>query len=77
MDKDKLERFINVLNKKNEVSFYLYNVRYKIIRKNKSFIIKHSGSTRIYLCNELIDLFKECRVYGESLAETFENIILL
>lgn len=76
MDRDKLERFIKKLHMNNEISFYLYNVKYIIMIKNKSFIIKNSGSSHIYLYEKLGELFKEYKVYGESLVELFDDIII-
>ena len=77
MDRSKIEEFINILENKKEVSFYLYNVVYTIIKNNHEFLIKQFGVNRTSSYSKLTDLFSEYRIYGLSLAECFEEIKII
>ena len=77
MDRSKIEEFVNIIENNKKVSFYLYNVRYTIIKNSNGFLIKQVGINRTYSYSKLTDLFSEYRIYGLSLVECFEDIKII
>lgn len=77
MDRSKIEEFVNIIENKSKVSFYLYNVVYTIIKSNNEFLIKQIGINHTHSYSKLTDLFSEYRIYGLSLAECFEEIKII
>lgn len=78
MRKDKLEIFINTLEKKKEISFYLYNAEYSIIKSNdNNYIIKQFGIEYTCSYSNISDLFSKYMVYGELLKDCFKDIKII
>lgn len=77
MKKKIVKEIVYILNRQGYISFYLHNVRYTIIIKNDEYIIKQSGCDTILRYNEITDLFQHYRIYGDSLIESLEEIIIL
>ncbi len=72
--RDKLNLLMTVLTQKKEVEFYLYNVIYIIYNRDNKFIIRQLNSNLEYVYDDLKILFESYRIYGQSLAECFDNV---
>lgn len=75
--RDKLNNFITILNQKKEVEFYLYNVTYIMYAKGDRYIIRQLNSSLEYVYDDLKILFESYRIYGQSLAECFDNLYII
>lgn len=76
MRNDKLKQFTSILERRHHISFYLYNVRYNIEVEDKILILSNNGSSYLYKYNNIRELFTDNLVYGSSLAECFDDIII-
>ena len=71
MNEDKLKLFVNELNYKKQVSFYLFNVKYIITYEEKKYKIKQENLSTYHSYSRIIDLFNEYYIYGNELKELF------
>lgn len=76
MKKEIIRKIVSILNTRGFVNFYLHNVIYTIILKNNVFLIKQSGCDTVLKFDKITDLFQTYRIYGDSLIESLEDIIL-
>lgn len=78
MKNNKLKQIVYELGRKGEVFFYLYNIKYKIEMLNDDYyLISNSGSFNAHKYHGIRNLFEEYLVYGSSLLECLDDIILL
>lgn len=76
--KNKFEELVSILEKKKEVSFYLYNVEYTIVKvKDDSYLIKQFGIEHNYTYSSLNNLFDKFIVYGDILKDCLNNIKII
>ena len=76
MKKKIINNIVNILEEKGFVNFYLHNETYTIMKDKDEFIIKQSGCDNIHKFKNITDLFQYYYVYGESLIESLEDIII-
>lgn len=76
MKKKIIKEIVNIISRNGYVVFYLHNVRYAIIKKDNEFIIRQSGCDNIIRFNDIVGLFQNYCVYGESLIESLDDIII-
>lgn len=76
MKKKIINNIVNILKEKGFVNFYLHNVTYTIMKDKNEFIIKQSGCDNIHKFKNITDLFQYYYVYGDSLIESLEDIII-
>lgn len=76
MKKKIINNIVNILKEKGFVNFYLHNVTYTIMKDKDEFIIKQSGCDNIHKFKSITDLFQYYYVYGDSLIESLEDIII-
>lgn len=77
MVNNKLKQMVYELGKKGEVSFYLYNIKYRIVMlENDDYLISNSGSFNARKYHGIRNLFEEYLVYGSSLLECLDDIII-
>ena len=74
---NKLNTLITILTQKKKVKFYLYNVTYIIYIRDDKFIIRQLNSNLECVYDDLKILFESYRIYGESLAECFDNVYVI
>lgn len=77
MDKKKFELFKKNINSKKYIIFSLYTASYIIRFNNNEFSIKLLTSDYIHTYESLSQLFLDFKVYGDSLAELFNEIIII
>lgn len=77
MNEDKLKLFVNELNYKKQVSFYLFNVKYIITYEEKKYKIKQENLSTYHSYSSIVDLFNEYYIYGNALKDLFEEIIII
>ena len=75
--RDKLNIFITILEKRKMVEFYLYNVTYIIYIKDGKYIIRQINSKFEYIYDDLKVLFVSYKIYGQTLLQCFNNIIII
>lgn len=77
MVKNKVEEFVGILEKKNKITFYLYNVEYTIVKvKDNSYLITQFGTERTFTYSNLNELFDKFIVYGDVLKDCIKDIKL-
>ncbi|MCI6265446.1 MAG: hypothetical protein MR598_01200 [Erysipelotrichaceae bacterium] len=76
MKKKIIKDMVYLLDRQGYISFYLHNVKYTIIHVDNEFIIKQSGCNNLIRFNEITDLFQNYKIYGDSLIESLEDIII-
>lgn len=73
--KNKLEEFVNALEKSKDISFYLYNVEYRVTKiENNNYLIEQFGTEHIFNYSSLNDLFNKFIIYGDSLKDYIHDI---
>ena len=77
MDKKKFELFQRIINSKKYIVFSLYTATYIIRYKNNEFSIKLHTSDYVHTYEYLSQLFSEFTIYGDTLAELFNEIIII
>jgi hypothetical protein len=77
MEKEIIRNIVSILNNNGSITFYLYNARYTIEIKNNNYILKASGSNYIHIYKSIKDLFSNYLVYGESLIELLQDMIIV
>ena len=77
MDKKKFESFQKIINSKKYIVFSLYTATYIIRYKNNEFSIKLLTSDYVHTYESLFQLFSEFTIYGNTLAELFNEIIII
>ena len=75
--REKLNEFISILTQKKVIKFYLYNVIYVVYCRKKKYIIRQLNSNLEYVYDDLQSLFVNYTIYGQSIAECFDNLILI
>ena len=78
MVKNRYDEFVSILEKKKEISFYLYNVEYTIVKvKDDSYLIKQFGIEHNYTYSSLNNLFDKFIVYGDILKDCLNDIKII
>lgn len=75
--KKKFNFLIEILSRNKKVSFYLYNVKYIIYISNNKYIIKQNNSDYLYTYDDINKLFTEFKIYGSSIIESLEDLIIV
>ena len=74
--REKLNEFVTILTKKRMVKFYLYNVTYIVYQREDKYIIRQLNSNLEYVYDDLKSLFENYKIYGQSIAECFDNLVI-
>lgn len=78
MVRNRFEEIVSTLEKNKEISFYLYNVEYNIVKiKDNSYLIKQFGTEHTITYSSLNDLFDKFIVYGDLLRECINDIKII
>lgn len=77
MEREKLNLFVNILNSKHEITFYLFNVKYYIKYTDQEYLIKQESLDNFKTYPSLFDLFNNYYVYGVCLKELLQNMIII